>query len=371
MNEVKMNNVPELSVDGLVDYLSAAYVTLLKRGAPLKSFPAVMLWGPPGVGKSQAVKQVARAIEVCTDKRVHVTDVRLILFNPIDLRGIPVANEERTLAVWLKPKIFEMDGGEDVVNILFMDEISAASPSVQAAAYQIALDRTVGEHKLPENCIVVAAGNRTTDKSVAYKMPKALANRLMHFEVQTAFDSWKRWAIEQGVHEKVIAFLAFRQDHLFAFNAANEDVAFATPRTWEMVSDVLNNVCGEVSAVYPLVAGLVGTGVASELQSWERVWAELPPVEDIFEGKSYPIPKNTSALYALTSSMVAYAREHKEDTVKLVNSIRFANTLPADFSAALLKDYTYLEKGFKEKLMRLPEFVKWLREKGKYLNGNV
>ncbi len=371
MSEIKMNNVPELSVDGLVDYLSAAYTAMIVRGAPLKSFPAVMLWGPPGVGKSQAIRQVAKEIGENTGKRVSVVDVRLLLFNPIDLRGIPVANEDRTLAVWLKPKIFEMDGGRDVVNILFMDEISAAPPSVQAAAYQIALDRTVGEHRLPDNCIVVAAGNRTTDKSVAYKMPKALANRLMHFEVKTQFQSWKRWAIERNIHEKVIAFLSFRQDYLFAFDGAKEDVAFATPRTWEMVSDVLNNVCKEVSAVYPLVAGLIGTGMASELQSWEKVWGELPPIEEIFAGKTYPVPKNTAALYALISSMVAFAREHKEEMDKIANSIRYANLLPADFSAALLRDYTYLEKGYKNKLMKLPEFMKWLREKGKYLNGNI
>ena len=94
-------------------------------------------------------------------------------------------------AIWLKPQIFQMNDSEDVVNILFLDEISAAPQSVQAAAYQITLDRVVGEHKLPENCIVIAAGNRVTDRSVAFKMPKALANRLMHFEVDGNFDSWK------------------------------------------------------------------------------------------------------------------------------------------------------------------------------------
>ena len=127
-----------------------------------------MLWGPPGVGKSQGVRQIASEIREKTGKKVEVTDVRLLLFNPVDLRGIPTANEDKTLAVWLKPKIFQMDPSEDVINFLFLDEISAAPQSVQAAAYQITLDRTVGEHKLPENCVVIAAGNRVTDRSVAY-----------------------------------------------------------------------------------------------------------------------------------------------------------------------------------------------------------
>ena len=143
-----------------------------------------MLWGPPGVGKSQAIRQIAREIEENTGKRVEVTDVRLLLFNPIDLRGIPTSNADKTLAVWLRPQIFQMDDSDDIINILFLDEISAAPQSVQAAAYQITLDRVVGEHRLPDNCIVIAAGNRTTDKSVAFKMPKALANRVLHIEVE-------------------------------------------------------------------------------------------------------------------------------------------------------------------------------------------
>ena len=152
----------------MVALLAQSYSALINTGMPLKTFPSVMLWGAPGVGKSQGVRQIAERIQGITGKKVSVTDVRLLLFNPVDLRGIPTANEDRTLAVWLKPKIFQMDPSEEVVNILFLDEISAAPQSVQAAAYQITLDRTVGEHKLPENCIVIAAGNRMSDRSVAY-----------------------------------------------------------------------------------------------------------------------------------------------------------------------------------------------------------
>lgn len=371
MSDIKMSNIPTMSVEKIVDYLSAAYTTLLLSGVPVKTFPSVMLWGAPGVGKSQAMRQLAQNIQQKTGKQVNIIDVRLILFNPVDLRGIPVANEDRTLAVWLKPKVFQMDAGEEVVNILFMDELSAASPSVQAAAYQIALDRTIGEHKLPDNCIVVAAGNRVTDKSVAYKMPKALANRLLHFEVESSFLSWKKWAIAQGIHEKVIGFLSFRPDYLFGFDSGNDDLAFATPRAWEMVSNVLNHICPSIETAYPFIAGIIGTGMASEFQSWEKVWGQLPLVEEIFEGKFYPIPKSTDALYALISSMVSYAREHKDDERKIANSIKYANELPADFSAVLLKDYMYLEKDYKTKLMKLPEFLKWLKDKGRYLNGNL
>ncbi len=369
MNDIMNKNVPVLSIGEMVKEISSAYIAVLKSGLPVKTVPSVMLWGPPGVGKSQAVRQIGNRIEKETKKRVSITDVRLLLFNPIDLRGIPTANADKTLAVWLRPEIFQMDPSEEVINILFLDEISAAPQSVQAAAYQIALDRTVGEHRLPDNCIVIAAGNRTTDKSVAYKMPKALANRFLHMEVEGNFDSWKRWAIQSGINEKVIGFLSFRSNYLMGFDASAEDLAFPTPRSWEMVSNLLNAVSDDVDEMYSMISGIVGTGVAVEFRTWANVYRELPKVEDIFAGSNPKLPTGTDALYALTSSMTAYARGCKGDLNKMTNSIRYANQMPPDFATVLMKDYMYLEDDYKKKLMQIPEFRKWLEEKGSFLNG--
>lgn len=369
MSEIKMSNIPSMPVGQVVDKLSDAYSVIIRNQLPIQTMPSVMLWGPPGVGKSQAIRQIAERIEGQTGKEVHVTDVRLLLFNPIDLRGIPTANADKTLAIWLKPQIFQMDPGENIVNILFLDEISAAPQSVQAAAYQITLDRVVGEHRLPDNCIVIAAGNRITDKSVAFKMPKALANRLMHIEVEGSFSSWKQWAIRSGINEKVIGFLYFRQDLLMGFDAEQTDLAFATPRSWEMVSNLLNSVSDDIDEMYTLICGLVGTGVAIEFRTWASVYKDLPAIEDIFDGKEPMLPGNPDAMYALTASMVSYAREHKTEMNRIANSIRYADRMPPDFSTVLMKDYMYIEPDFKEKLMRIPEFGKWLHTKGSLMNG--
>lgn len=369
MDTLKLSNIPSLTVNQIISNLANMYSTTLQKQIPLRNLPSVMLWGPPGVGKSQAIRQLAGEIEMLTGKCTKVTDVRLLLFNPIDLRGIPTANADKTLAIWLKPQIFQMDDSDAVVNILFLDEISAAPQSVQAAAYQITLDRVVGEHRLPENCIVIAAGNRITDKSVAFKMPKALANRLLHIEVESSFEAWRAWAVEKGIHEKVIGFLAFRQDALMGFEASVDDLAFATPRTWEMVSNILQIVNEDVDEMYAMIAGLVGTGMAVEFSSWTRVYENLPNIEDIFNGKFPPIPISTDVLYALTTSMTAYARDHKDDMVKIDNSMRYAEKMPADFSTMLMKDYMYLEKGYQEKLMQMPSFSRWISSKGRLLNG--
>ena len=370
MSEVKQN-IPSMSVGKVVESLSTAYCSAINKCLPVRVLPSVMLWGAPGVGKSQAVRQIAKEIERGTCKKAVVTDVRLLLFNPIDLRGIPTANADKTLAVWLKPQIFQMDPSDHLINILFLDEISAAPQSVQAAAYQITLDRVVGEHKLPENCIVIAAGNRVTDKSVAFKMPKALANRLLHIQVEGSFTAWKQWAIERGIHPKVVGFLSFRQNYLMAFDGSNDDLAFATPRSWEMVSNVLYAVSDDVEKMYPMVAGLVGSGVGAEFRMWEKVYKELPNIEDIFNGKNPPMPKNTDSMYALTASMTSYAREHKTDMRRIGNSIAYATRMPPDFATILMRDYMYIEKGYKEKLMRIPEFSEWLRKRGSLLNGSI
>ena len=367
----EMKTIPTLSAEKTVEQLSGAYSSVINAGLSPAVLPSVMLWGAPGIGKSQAVRQVAEKIEKNTGKRVAVTDVRLLLFNPIDLRGIPTANEDKTLAIWLKPQIFRMDGSSDVVNILFLDEISAAPQSVQAAAYQIALDHTVGEHSLPDNCVVIAAGNRVTDKSVAYKMPKALANRLCHIELESNFESWRKWAVSRGINEKVIGFLSARNDLLMGFDPSRDELAFATPRSWEMVSRLMNCTGMPMEKIYSLIAGCVGSGVAAEFRTWCKIYGSLPVTKDIFDGKPAEVPTNTDALYALISSMTVYAREHKDELDAIGNSIRYCMKLPSDFAAVLMKNYIVIEEGYREKLMKIPEYMIWARTKGRNINGYI
>lgn len=364
------NNMPTLTIERMVTILKRSYCSVIKNNISPKILPSVMLWGPPGVGKSQGVRQIAKEIEKETGKTVKITDVRLLLFNPIDLRGIPTANADKTLAIWLKPQIFQMDDSDDIVNILFLDEISAAPQSVQAAAYQITLDRVVGEHKLPDNCIVIAAGNRVTDKSVSFKMPKALANRLLHIEIEGSFDSWLNWAEKSGINRKVIGFLSFRTDKLFGFDAKNDDLAFATPRSWEMVSNILNNVSSNVNEVYPMIAGLIGSGLAMEFRSWCGMNGDLPDIEGIFEGTEREIPKTSDSMYAVVNSMCSYAKDHRYETEKIANSLIYIEKFPADYIAILLENYSNIEENYaRDVLVQIPEYNRLVSKKGTMRNG--
>lgn len=333
-----ISGISTVNVNQMVTLLTNAYTSLIRSGTPLKRFPAVMLWGPPGVGKSQGIRQVAQRLQRNTGKAVHITDVRLLLFNPVDLRGIPTANADKTLAVWLKPQIFQMDDSAQVVNLLFLDEISAAPPSVQAAAYQITLDRMVGEHKLPENCIVIAAGNRVTDKSVAYNMPKALANRLCHLEIREDPAAWHNWAIARGVHPFVAGFLEYNSYPLMRFEPAGTDLAFPTPRSWEMVSNILNTVSQDLEVVYPLIAGCIGQLTAETFRGWCGLYANMPSIADIFRGKQVTAPQAEELQIVLRSAMVAYARQHPTQE-GIDHSIDYACGLPFQFRLKLLRDY--------------------------------
>jgi hypothetical protein len=354
------NGIVGMTPTAMVEQLGSLYASTIRQGTPIYSVPAVMLWGSPGVGKSQGVRQLASYIQDATGKKVVVTDVRLLLFNPIDLRGIPTADQTRTFAIWLRPKIFDMSPASDVINILFLDEISAAPPSVQAAAYQITLDRVIGEHRLPDNCIVIAAGNRVTDKSVAYRMPKALSNRMCHLQIEVSFDAWKKWALAQKLDPRVVGFLSNRQDELCTFDGGNDDVAYATPRSWEMVSNVLlTGGYSDAKDAHALIAGLVGVGIANEFCSWCRTHAVLPDIRRLLKGEYQKVPSSPDALYA-TVRMMTVAAGDCSDVTAVRNLVAFSTGFPPDYTASFFKDLIAKGDVVKRRLMQIQEFTRWI-----------
>jgi hypothetical protein len=278
--------------------------------------PTKMLWGQPGIGKSQAVGELAKHLEAKTHKKVVVTTASLLLMSPIDLRGIPTKDTNADgdmVAKWLTPEIFKMSDSDKVINILFLDEISAAPPSVQAAAYQICLDKRVGEHKLPENCFVIAAGNRVTDKAVAYKMPKPLGNRLTHFEMVCSVEDWKKWAYKHDIDTRIIGFINHDHQYLNMFDTDTDDVAFPTPRSWEMVDTYLKSA-NDFNSVYSCIAGSIGLGTASAFKTYISVYDKLPNWEDIASGKTTELPKNIATckpdtMYALSTLIASRCSE--------------------------------------------------------------
>lgn len=356
MSSAAVSNTVSLKVNEMIKEITAYIIgtnTNPKlRGIKLNSF---MLWGPPGVGKSASLETIKDNVSQATNKKVVVTDVRLLLFNPVDLRGIPVPNAEKTLAKWLKPEIFQMDPSESIINILMLDEISAAPPSVQAAAYQITLDRKVGEHKLPDNCYIICAGNRMQDKSVAYKMPKALANRLTHFDIGCELEDWKVWAMRNSIDPKIIGYLNFKPTHLYSFDASSDDNAFPTPRTWEMSNNYLQ-VYGSLDSAFNCIAGCLGLGTAGEFKRYCSVFLNLPRIEDIYDGKKVDMPNKADILFALSAAISGTIMN--KDVKQIKNAVNFIFNMPSEFSVLTMKDILLIPK-MKEKLIMVPEWLKW------------
>ena len=365
--ENKNLNMPNITVGEVVEMLSMLYSNSIKNNLPFKGLPTPFLWGPAGIGKSEAIVQLAESLEKETDKKTSITDVRLLLFSPVDLRGVPVADEHKKFSNWLMPKIFDMNPNSDYINILFLDELSAAPQSVQAAAYQICLDRKIGEHKLPDNCIVIAAGNRTTDQSVSYKMPKALCNRLMHFNIETNYKAWLKWAVAHDIDSRIIGYLAFDNSKL-CVDPESSDMAYPTPRSWSFVSNLLKTTSAAIEGIHHLISACVGTDTSLEFETWAKSHAELPNVEDVLNGRCSKHPGSYDALLAFTASIVSAIRARREHITsqELENVCAYIKKFPTDFAMTVYSDLNAMED-IRLKLMKCPSCQNWLTKNKRYI----
>lgn len=273
------------------------------RSRVLRAFKAkrpVFLWGPPGVGKSEVIADLA------TELGGHMIDLRLSQMEPTDLRGIPYFNKDLGTMSWAPPIELPTEefAAQFPVVVLFLDEMNSAAPSVQAAAYQLTLGRRIGTYKLPDNVVIVAAGNRESDKGVTYRMPTPLANRFVHLEVRPDFESWFNWAVGKGIHKDVVGYLSFAKNDMFSFDPRSASRAFATPRTWVFVSEFLADDEATDAELRDLIAGTIGDGLSKKFMAHRKIAADMPRPEDVLNGRVKELKiKEISAMYSLTISM--------------------------------------------------------------------
>ena len=260
----------------------------------------VFMWGPPGIGKSELIVGLAEELGGL------MIDVRLGQMEPTDIRGIPFFNKNREVMDWAPPVDLpdEETASKYPIVILFLDEMNSAAPAVQAAGYQLILNRRVGKYVLPDNVVLVAAGNRESDKGVTYRMPSPLANRFVHLELRPDFDSWQHWAINRKIHKDVVGYLSFAKQDLFDFDPKSASRSFATPRSWTFVSEFLYDDDATDAELTDLIAGTVGEGLAVKFMAHRKVAGQMPNPEDVLTGKVKELKtKEVSAMYSLTISM--------------------------------------------------------------------
>jgi len=280
------------------------------RKAILKAFKVkrpIFLRGPAGIGKSDIMEDIA-----VNELKGAIVDMRLSQCDQTDLRGIPFFNKDTGLMEWAPP--VELPSKEFAAQypyvVLFLDEINSAAPAVQAAAYQLILNRKVGTYTLPDNVVIAAAGNLDTDKGVVYKMPLPLANRFLHLTLRSDFPSWQEWAVNHNVHKDVVGYLSFAKQDMHNYNANSPDLAFATPRTWTFVSDLLHVEDTDNETLFHLIAGAVGQGVATKFMAHRKVASKMPNPSDILSGKVTDLKtEEISAMYSLTISLCYELRD--------------------------------------------------------------
>jgi hypothetical protein len=284
------------------------------------------LWGPPGIGKSEIVEQITDSLP-----NSHLIDIRLSLWEPTDIKGIPYFDSNIGKMVWGSPsELPDEEFASQYDNIVvFFDEMNSSAPAVQAAAYQLILNRRVGQYKLPDNVIIVAAGNREADKGVTYRMPAPLANRFIHLEMAVDFGDWFQWAVDAKINKDVVGYLNFAKKDLYDFDPRSPSRSFATPRSWTFVSELLEEDADETT-ITDLVAGAVGEGLAVKFMAHRKIAADMPNPTDILAGKVKEMStKEISAMYSLTVSLCYELKEasdknDKKFDSKVNNFLRFA-----------------------------------------------
>lgn len=284
------------------------------------------LWGPPGIGKSSIVRQIAER------NQVGFIDLRLSLMDPTDLKGIPFYDKHEHQAVWASPSFLPKEGE----GILFLDELNAAPPAVQASAYQLILDRQVGEYHLPDGWAIVAAGNRESDRGVVYRMPSPLANRFVHLDMDVHVDDWRDWAYASGIDERIIAYIGYKREDLFDFDSVANAKSFATPRSWEFVHGVLQSRMHE-RLLLDTIGGAVGKELAVRFLSFARVMDRLPDIEAILAGESEVYPHEVDVLYALSSGLVSSVLADPSDE-RLEQLLRYTLGLESEFAVMIVQD---------------------------------
>jgi hypothetical protein len=281
---------------------SRTVTALQAKKSLLKAFQVkrpLFLWGPPGIGKSELVEGIAN------DLGGLMIDLRLGQMEPTDIRGIPFYNKDIGKMDWAPPVELpdEETAAQYPIVVLFLDELNSAAPSVQSAAYQLILNRRIGKYKLPDNVVMVAAGHRESDKGVTYRMPTPLANRFIHQEMKVDFASWQEWAVNNRIHKDVVGYLSFAKQDLYDFDAKSASRAFATPRSWTFVSQLLDDNSDDDTTMN-LIAGTVGEGLAVKFMAHKKVAGKMPNPADILSGKVKDLQvKEVSAMYSLVISM--------------------------------------------------------------------
>lgn len=313
--------------------------------------------GPVGAGKSEIMMQVCEKLDI------EFRDVRLSQMDPTDIKGFPCPDAANGVMRWLPADFLPTPGKKDAKGkmqytnggprgLLFLDELPSAPQAVQAAAYQLVLDRKVGSYTLPPGWAIGSAGNRDIDRSIVNRMPAALANRLIHLDFEVDIEDFVTHAMNKGLEPELIAFLRFKSNMLHSFDPQKNPMAFPTPRTWFFADRIIKAKMAQMLE-YELLRGCVGEGAAGELAAFLSTIKDLPTIDEIkLNPDKTEIPKSPSVLHALTTTLAMSTDEAAFDRFMI-----YVKRMPTEFQVVYVRDVLRRESSNKVKF--LPTFTKW------------
>jgi hypothetical protein len=338
---------------------------LAAPGADARLIAPLMLWGPPGIGKSDLIRAL------CEENGWGFVDVRLAQRDPVDLRGLPVP--ENGAVKWLPSSEWPRDAGSR--GILLFDELTAADRTLQVAAYELILDRRLGDtYQVPPGWLVCGAGNRAEDSSVSLPMSAALANRFLHLDLAVDVDQWSRWALRHGLRPDLIAFLRHRPQLLIDMARSDLQRGWPSPRSWARVSAFLDGAAmlSEQARQTGLV-GLVGEGPALELKAYLDITSKLPDFGAVLRGEAtLDVPTKADLKLAVVTGLARHVWLQADRGRALGILLGISQRLTSDFATALVADaIEAAPAGGFEELFHHPSFAQWRLKHGTELSRRM
>lgn len=284
----------------------------------LKAQKPVLLKGPPGVGKTDMVRQACAALDMDLIVSHPVVD------DPIDYKGVPFVVKEHAefLPIGHLRKIISTKEP----TVFFLDDLGQAPPTVQAAAMQLLLARRINEHAVSDKVTFVAATNRKQDKAGVTGILEPVKSRFATIlEVEPNADDWLQWAIKNDMPPQLIGFINYRRELLHKFEPSSDITNSPCPRTVAYVGDLIKmNFPNELRM--EVFKGAAGEGFASELVAFLRVYEGLPDPKEILKDPSKlkmdQMENKHDKMYALAAALADIVTgKFMENFVKILDKI--------------------------------------------------
>ena len=315
--------------------------------------------GSPGVGKSDIIRNLA------VELNMVFVDVRLAQMESQDLLGLPYPDSDGVTFDYLPPATFPLKGVHDKPErpvLVLLDEITSCPPDVQVASYRLILDRQIGDYELHDNVYLVTAGNKVTDGAVVNPMSSALVSRMVHLELDTEVQAWLRWASNNTIDPRVIAFINHSPSLLDTFSKFEDQdtLTYAVSRTYEMLSDLLKNIKKVDHKYFALITGTIGMEAGAAFVSFCSVYNYLPSYKEIVAS---PLTVEVSERGDVNIAIIANlnALVNRRDITKVT---AYVNRLNLEYQTVFYQTLTY-----NNKLLLISQSVKtWLSNNSDLFN---